>query len=139
MIADAAYVRGVGNLPPDTANEAIAPHLDAAGIRLRRWVGPTAYADAESVSPADPERKLALKLAEAHLALAVAFTSFAGTYRENQGFQGGGSLMEGQASYLSPKQVAVLQEDHLAQAEALARPYLLPGVLLAGQALGAGR
>ncbi len=139
MLVDLAYVRGVGSLPPDIEEANLIPHLDAASIRLRRWVGPTAYADAESASPADPERKLALKLAEAHLALCAVFTSFAGAYRSGQGFQGGGSLMEGQASYLSPKQVADLQESHLAQAEALARPYLLPGAVLAGQALGAGR
>ena len=139
MIVDGAYVRGVGNLPPDLTDEAMTPHLEAAGIRLRRWVGATAYADAESATPADAPRQTALKLAEAHLSLAVGFPAWAGNYKSGQGFVGGASLAEGQASYLTPAQVEALQKQHLAEAERLAQPYLLPGGVLAGQRIGVDR
>ena len=139
MIADCAYVRGVGGLPPDVLDGAITPHLAAAAIRLKRWVGPAAYADAASASPADADRAEALKLAEAHLALTVGMPSWAGNLQAGQGFVGGASLAEGQASYLTPAQVRVLSDQHLAEAERLAQPYLLSGGVLAGQRIGVDR
>jgi hypothetical protein len=136
MLADAAYVRQVGNLPDDVGDQAVLPHLAAASARLRRWVGEAAYADAGAASPVDQARAEALKLAETHLALAELFTSLAGNYQLGQGFVGGGSLGEGSANYLTPGQVERLMQRHLAAAERLAGPYLLSNGLPVGRKIG---
>jgi hypothetical protein len=125
MLADAAYVRAVGNLPDDVPAASLSPHLDGASLRLRRWVGEAAYSDADSPSPADPARALALKLAEAHLAVSVLYGSLAGQYKDQSGFVGGASLAQGSASYLTPTQIGVLQKHHQDQAETHARPYII--------------
>lgn len=123
MLADPAYLRSVANLSDRADDDLLLPHLEVASLRLRRWVGEEAYQDAESASPADPTRAKALKLAEAHLAAAGLVPSLTTNY-SGQGLVGGASLVEGQASYLTPKQAHELVTDHLHQAEQLARPYL---------------
>jgi hypothetical protein len=42
MIADAAYVRGVGSLPPDVEGYPQTPPMLAACVRRKRWVGAAA-------------------------------------------------------------------------------------------------
>ena len=123
-LVDAAYVRQVGHLSDKVEDLDIAPHLAAAGLRLVRWVGSAAYADAGQASPTDATRATALKLAEARLTLAELFTALGGNF-SNEGFVGGASLSEGQASYLTPGQVEKLIEQHLAAAERMAGSYLL--------------
>ncbi len=123
MLADAAYLLSLGNLPEDVS-DLLTPHLEAAADELLSWVGEEAYADAGLASPLDPVRARRLKRAEAHLTLARAFPSLAGNYKLGQGFVGGASLTEGQASYLTPSQVQALIKQHLALAECEARPYI---------------
>lgn len=126
MIGNVTYLRQLGNLPDDLAEALLSPHLEAAGDELCLWVGEEAYADAASQAPSDQLRARRLKRAEAHLALARAFPSLTGNVKPGQGFVGGASLTEGQASYLTPSQVQELVKQHLAQAEREAGPYLLP-------------
>ncbi|MCF8124576.1 MAG: hypothetical protein K9K34_19410 [Desulfarculaceae bacterium] len=130
-LIDEAYVRQVGNLPDKVETATVTPHLSAAALRLKRWVGATAYSDAGAASPSDPDRAAALKLAEARLALAEMFASLAGNY-QGMGFVGGASHTEGQSSYLTPAQVETLAVQHLAAAERLAQPYLKSPAALAG-------
>lgn len=130
-LVEVTYVRQVGNLPDKVEDTTVAPHLSAAAIRLKRWVGASAYIDAGAASPSDPDRAAALKLAEARLALAEMFASLAGNF-QGLGFVGGASHAEGQSSYLTPAQVQTLADQHLAAAERLARPYLESPAALAG-------
>ena len=71
------------------------------------------------------------------LALSIAAPSLASTH-SGQGYVGGASLTEGQASYLTPKQVEGVAAAYLAEAERLAGPYLLPAPAPGGIAVGAG-
>ncbi len=128
MLADAAYLRSLGNLSDDVGEGLLNPHLEAAADELLSWVGEEAYADAGQAIPADTLRARRLRRAEAHLALAKAFTSLAGNFKAGQGFVGGASQAQGEASFLTPVQVQELIKQHLALAEREAAAYL-PGAV----------
>lgn len=141
MIADAAYVRTVGNLPDALSDTRIAPHLEAAELRLRRWVGDTAYDEAETeaegldldgdgnriISGANQKTR-AFAVAEAYLALAAGLPAW-NTVMERVGDSAAGVSRSGrigsdQFAYLTPDMVAALQEIYTRQAETAVQAYL---------------
>lgn len=97
----------------------------AAGRRMREWVGDEAYEDALLEEPTDATRQADLEYAEAHLVMHFAVLGV------NTAMRKGGILVSEKAeagtvlTYLSPGQVATLQQQYLEEAQSIASPYLL--------------
>jgi hypothetical protein len=115
----------------DIGDGRIARYVGAAARRLRQWVGPAKYAEAAAITlgEAAPEAardlRETLELVEATLAMHYAIRNF------NTNVTPGGVVetakVEGNAvlGYFSPEKTRQFEADYLAQAEELARPYLL--------------
>jgi hypothetical protein len=97
--------------------------LKAASTRLRSWVGDAIYDDAISIPADDQERADNLAYAEAHLAMGYALLGINTAMRKSgivstERVEGNVTL-----SYLSPAQLAALQQEYFETAETIARPY----------------
>lgn len=141
MIADAAHVRLVGNLPAGVSTGMISPHLRTARNRLTLWVGATNYEKAETEVAAaraalvgDAELDIdalsvlsqALIDAEAFLALNHGLPSFNTVMNDDAGITVQGQVGDNGAtfSYLSPGQVLGMQKMYLRNAELSAAAYI---------------
>jgi uncharacterized protein YfaP (DUF2135 family) len=114
------------DIAADIDEKRLAPHLAAAGRRMREWVGDDAYTDALLDAPVDATRKETLENAEAHIAMAFALVGL-NTALRTKGMIKGERSGEGNVitSYFSPNEVAAYQQVYLDTAEAIARPYIL--------------
>jgi hypothetical protein len=99
--------------------------LTAAGRRMRQWVGDAAYNDALLDPPADATRKADLEYAEAHLVMHFAVLGINTALRQTGIVQTEKVDDNTTVTYLSPAQIAVLQQEFLDHAEMLAGPYLV--------------
>lgn len=140
MIADLNYMRDVGNLPDASAlsDLKMQPHLDAAEIRLREWIGDTVYdvAETEAANFSEPRdftaatrQTRALAVAEAYLALAHGFPSW-NTVMESSAPGAGGVAMSGVIGDATFRYMNVAEEknktdEFVALAWQAAKPYLL--------------
>lgn len=138
MIANAAHVRSVGNLPDGVLDTTILPHLRSAKTRLKSWVGDTAYATAEadalakaydfSESSECAEATLCLADAEAYLALHFGLASFNRVMQSvgsgASGITMTGMIGENQYRYMNPGEIDKAQQDNLDKAYQAATPYL---------------
>ena len=135
MIADAAHVRAIGNLPDSLGETQITPHIRQAARRLKRWVGEIAYtaAAADALAKgydftATSESTTDLADAEAWLALSSGVVAW-NTVMENAGDNAagiatGGKLGEDNYTYLTPGQVEKMRTMYIAEAEQAANDYL---------------
>ncbi len=128
MIADAALVRAVGNLPGALSDDQIAPHLRQASRRLARWVGATLYAAVEADSGHAAHADV--KDAEAYLAVAIGVASW-NMAVESVGSEGvagitqEGNVGDNQYRYLGQQALRELQQDMVRKAEDAARDWLV--------------
>lgn len=133
-LADVDYLRAVFSISDDIADTRLTPFLGRAAQRVRGWVGTEAYADAGTVSPADPERAEALLLAEAHVAFSFALLGLNSPLTTQGVVLSRSEESTARVQYLNPAQIAQLQQQYLDAAEQIARPYMLtdgtPGVPL---------
>ncbi len=144
MIADAAHVRKVGNLPDAVTDGMIAPHLRTAKKRLRNWVGSANYESAETeVANAraglgqgeeldiDSLSDLAQALidAEAYLTLAIGLPSFNMVMNDSSGVSAEGRYEEANFRYLTPREVKDAQANFLRNAEIAAKDYIISASL----------
>lgn len=97
----------------------------AAGRRMRGWVGDEAYADALLEVPLDATRKEDLEYAEAHLVMHFAVLGINTALRREGIVRTEKVAGEVTLTYLSPSEVATMQQQYLDQAEELTRPYAL--------------
>jgi hypothetical protein len=126
---DSASLRNRYDINKDIVDGRLTPHIGAASRRLKQWVGAEAYADALSETPTDGLRKLDLENAEAALAMHYALpglntvvTPKGVVKTTKEGGAMGGNIV---FSYLTPNEIRQLSELYLANAEEIARPYLL--------------
>lgn len=139
MIADAAHVRTVGNMPASLGDAVITPHLRNAKRRLKRWVGDSVYAESETEAEAldDPRdftdeevsnQTKDLADAEAYLALAAGIVSWNNVMESVGGDAAGistsGTIGEGTYNYLTAAELEKLRELYIRNAEEAATDYL---------------
>jgi len=139
MIADAAHIRAVGNLPEAVDTAMINPHVRTAKTRLKSWVGADNYSTAETevaaartqkgqLEDADiadlSEMAQALIDAEAYLALNHGLPSFNMVMNDDAGIATQGDVGETTFSFMSAGQVASMQKIYLRNAELAAKPYI---------------
>jgi len=147
MIADAAHVRKLGNLPAGVLDSQLEPHLWTAEERLRSLVTDAVYEAVQTIaeglgtprdfssgnygsaSAADKRKTRSLANAEAYLVLAQIFQGV-NTHIETHNNSPAGVVSAGQSgedafNYLSPSQVDTLQQSYLAQAERAMQTYLV--------------
>lgn len=130
MIANSAQVRETGNLPESLKDQQIDPHLRAAKLRLRRWVGATVYdaaeADAATYTLAQTQD---LQDAEAYLAISIGLRSW-NMVMQAVGQKGAAGITDtgivGENSYHYMTQTAINQAEasYLQKAQEAAREWL---------------
>ncbi len=140
MIADAAHVRTVGNLPEAVSSGMLSPHLRMARTRLKQWVGGENYTTAETeVSTAREsigelsaddisalsEMAQALIDAEAFLALNSGLPAFNMVMNDDAGIASEGEQGETTFKFLTPRQVQDMQKIYLRNAELSAKEYIV--------------
>lgn len=126
MIGDPGHVRILGGLPDTLDETALGPFFNPADRRLKEWVGDEAFADADLVTPADPERAAALKDAEAYLVLYYAAP------RLNMVLTGSGivtyqanTTTSDELTYLKPDQLELLRQGWLNDAATVCKQYII--------------
>lgn len=120
MITTAAEIRGLGVNVEDTK---LAPYMSQASIKLKGWVGATAYADAETATPEDADRRASLKIAEQYLTLYFALPFL------NLDIQGKvigrfSSSFKNSVERESQPDIKSIREDMEAEAKSFAAPYM---------------
>lgn len=139
MIADAAHVREVGNLPASVTDALLKPHIRTAGTRLKAWVTSTVYAASETAVQAARDalgmgetldvddldaQERALIDAEAYLALVAALPSLNMVMHDNAGVAISGKAGQTDFQYLYPAALKNMQEQYLRNAEEAAAGYI---------------
>jgi hypothetical protein len=118
-------LREIFDVSPKIKDNRFTRALTAAGRRMRAWVGDVAYDDALLDTPVDDTRKADLEYAEAHLVMHFAVLGINTALRQTGIVTTEKVDDKTTISYLSPAQVALLQQGYLDTAEELTRPYLL--------------
>ena len=132
MLIDAAKLRELFDIATQIKDERLTFCIENASRELKGWVGDEAYEDAEAEEPDDednPGRASALKAAEAYLSMYHALLNTGARIRNNglvsreQDAAGpvGGNIVN---QYFTPKELMLLRTEYLAEAKALAAPYL---------------
>lgn len=139
MIADAAHIRTIGNLPLAVKDDFLKPHLRVASNRLAAWVGSDNYSASETeVATARAQLGQGEKLdvdaltaqaralidAEAYLACITALPSLNMVMRDQAGVAKSGSAGKTEWDYLTPAEVQIQQDAWLRNAEFSAAGYI---------------
>lgn len=139
MIADAAHIRTIGNLPAAVKDDFLKPHLRVASNRLAAWVGSENYSSSETEVAnarallgqgeeldvdALTAQARALIDAEAYLACISALPSLNMVMRDQAGVAKSGSAGKTDWEYLTPAEVQTQQNMWLRSAEFSAAGYI---------------
>ena len=124
-LTDAAYIKGLAPWMNSVPDGDFAEHIVDAELRLRDWVGDSEY-DGAASDGTTTNRGKKLKLAESYLTIASMLPGLNMVYGD-AGLALQTTQMEGNVSYMTPRQVQETVRQYVRKAEDKASAYISAG------------